>query len=138
MKGGRILSIDLGEKRVGLALSVPGFKIAQPLKTISRARIWEELKNVFTTYEIELVVVGLPLRTNGTESDGTRETKYFAKELQSRFRVPVKLWDERFSTRGAEQVLKMFGKHPSRNKPTIDKLAATIILEEYLEWVKSQ
>ncbi|MDI6840740.1 MAG: Holliday junction resolvase RuvX [bacterium] len=135
MKEGRILAIDFGEKRVGLAISVPGVKIAQPLRTIDRIFIWDELKNIFTDYDIETVVVGLPLRTNGTKSNGTHNVRYFVKELQSKFKVPVKLWDERFTTKSAEQILRMSGKRPSRNKQIVDKLAATIILEEYLEWI---
>jgi len=134
---GRILAIDIGEKRVGLAISVPGVKIAQPLKTLNRDFIWDELKEIFNNYKIETVVVGLPLRTNGAKSNSIHNVRYFAKELQSKFKVPVKLWDERFTTKSAEQTLRILGKRPSRNKQVIDKLAATILLEEYLTWISN-
>ncbi len=133
MSEGRVLAIDFGEKRIGLAISIPELKIPQPLRTIDRAKLWEELEKVFSQYEIETVVVGLPLRTDGTETRFSLRTRKFAKELGSKFKIPVKLWDERFTTCEAEATLRMLGKQPSRNKKEIDKLAATIILEEYLE-----
>ena len=129
----RVLSIDFGEKHIGLAISVPELKIPQPLQTIERKNLWKELEKIFSQYKIETVVVGLPLRTDGTETKFTLITRKFAKELSSKFKVPVKLWDERFSTCEAESTLRMLGKQPSRNKEEIDKLAAAIILEDYLE-----
>ncbi len=133
MTEGRILAIDFGKKRIGLAITIPELNIPQPLQTIDIKNLWEELEKVFFQYNIETVIVGLPLRTDDTETEFTLLTKKFAEELGSKFKVPVKLWDERFTTCEAESILKMIGKQPSRNKKEIDKLAAFVILEEYLE-----
>lgn len=134
----RILAIDFGEKRVGLALSVVGtycntpLHIPQPLKTVDRGDLWKELDEIFSSYKIETVVVGLPLRTNGRDADSTSVVKKLAEEIASKFNVPVKLWDERFSTKSAERILRTAGRQPSRDKKLVDKIAAAIILEEYL------
>ncbi|MDD2890755.1 MAG: Holliday junction resolvase RuvX, partial [bacterium] len=61
----RILAIDYGEKRIGLAISIPGFKMVEPLKTLESNKLWEGLEEVFQQYDIKTVVVGLPLRTDG-------------------------------------------------------------------------
>lgn len=128
----RTLGIDFGEKRVGIAVSIPGFNIVEPLKTASSDKIWEELGKIFATYDIESVVVGLPLRTDGSEDKITESTRKFANELHKRFKISVKLWDERYTTLNAESILKSCGKRPTQTKGDIDKFAATVILEEYL------
>lgn len=127
-----ILAIDFGRKRVGIALSTTELNIPQALKTIPTQNLWEELDKIFKTYKIVIVVIGLPLRTDGTDVPSTIVVKKLAEDIGNRFNVPVKLWDERFTTKSAERILHTIGKKPSKNKPLIDKIAAAIILEEYL------
>lgn len=128
----RVLAIDPGEKRVGLAISIPGLKISQPLKTVARIHLWGELGKIFEAYEIGTVVVGLPLRTDGTSGKEAELAEALAKEVSRRFKVEVELWDERFSTKSAEEALRLLGKKPSRHKESVDTIAATLILDEYL------
>jgi putative Holliday junction resolvase len=128
----RVLAIDFGERRIGLALSIPEVNIAKPLKTVDRDDVWDELSEVFTEYRISTVVVGLPLRTDGSDGKSVPTIKQFAAELRGKFNVVVKFWDERFTTRSAEQLLRTLGKQPSRDKALVDEIAAAMILEEYL------
>ncbi|MFA5032597.1 MAG: Holliday junction resolvase RuvX [bacterium] len=128
----RILAIDYGEKRIGLAISIPGFKMVEPLKTLESKKLWEGLEEVFQQYDIKTVVVGLPLRTDGKDDKTTTKAREFAKAIQLKFNINVELWDERYSTVDVENILKDLGKHPSKEKGNIDKYAATLILEEYL------
>ena len=128
----RILAIDFGERRVGLAISIPKLNIPQPLKTIERKNLWQELDEVFKTYNISTVVIGLPLHTDGREAKSTPIVKELAAELSIKYNIPVKLWDERFTTKRAEQIMHLLGKKPSRDKEAVDRIAAAIILEEYL------
>jgi putative Holliday junction resolvase len=103
-----------------------------PLKTVDIKDFWDELNNIFSTYNIQTVVLGLPLRTDGTDTEFCTTIRQLANEITSKFHIPVKLWDESFTTKDAEKILHSAGKQPSRNKNLIDKLSASIILEEYL------
>jgi putative Holliday junction resolvase len=128
----RVLAIDYGERRIGLALSIPEMNFAKPLKTVDRENAWDELDNIFAEYMIGTVVIGLPIRTDGRDGESVPAIKQFAAELRDKFNVAVKFWDERFTTRSAEQLLRTLGKQPSRDKGLVDKIAAAMILEEYL------
>lgn len=141
----RVIGIDFGHKNIGLAISVPGICISEPLKTVPRETIWAELKQVMKEYNISKIVVGLPLRTDGSEDKITTSARRFAQEVQEKFRIPVELWDERFSTHSAEEILrtnkqrmKMGRLKPPlqhhRKKKPIDHFAAALILEDYLEF----
>jgi len=132
MEGTRILAIDFGEKRIGLAITLPMLNIPQPLKTVERENLWHEMNEIFKNYNIGTVVIGIPLHIDGGDTKHTAVIKELAAEISIKFNVPVKLWDERSTTRSAEQLMHAFGKKPSRNKKMVDKIAAAIILEEYL------
>lgn len=128
----RILAIDFGVKKFGLALSIPGFNIVEPLKTVDYDKIWEELEKLIATQNIEKIVIGLPLRTDGSDDKTTEKARKFADEVHKKFNLPVKLWDERYTTLNAESILKEHRKRLPREKGYIDKFAAAVILEEYL------
>jgi putative Holliday junction resolvase len=135
-EGHRILAIDLGEKRTGFALSIPSVNIAQPLKTIDTKEIWKELGKIFNQYNVKTVVIGLPLHINGRPAKSVVVVKEVAEKIRAEFKVPVKLWDERLTSKDAERILQSMGKRPNKNKGLVDKLAATLILEEYLSRYK--
>ena len=136
----RYLAIDYGHKRSGLAVSDPTFTIAQKLKTITFKSIQQlvsEIKQITVEYQIIKIILGLPLNLKGQDSEKTREVRSFAEKLTAELSVPIVLFDERFSTARAEQVLHLLGKKPSRNRDVIDQLAAQDILQTYLDQEKS-
>jgi putative Holliday junction resolvase len=137
----RYLAIDYGHKRSGLAVSDPTFTIAQKLKTITFKSIQQlinEIKQITGEYQIIKIILGLPLNLKGQDSEKTREVRSFAKKLTAQLSVPIVLFDERFSTARAEQVLHLLGKKPSRSRDYIDQLAAQDILQTYLDQEKSK
>lgn len=132
----RYLAIDYGHKRSGLAVSDPTFTIAQKLKTITFKSIQQlvsEIKQIAAEYQVIKIILGLPLNLKGQDSEKTREVRLFAEKLTAELSVPIVLFDERFSTARAEQVLHLLGKKPSRNRDVIDQLAAQDILQTYLD-----
>ncbi len=136
---GRILALDFGTKRVGVAISDPLGIFAQGLDTLSirgKTDLLTKLDRYFNSYEIDEVIIGNPLNSKGEESKGSIEIKRFAKILIDNKDVKVTLWDERYSTREAEMTLKSLD---SRNiKSQVDKVAAQIILQSYLERKRSE
>ena len=133
---GRILSIDYGNKRVGLAVTDPLKIIATRLTTVSSNEIWEYLADYFTREEVELVLVGYPRQLNNQPSEAIRYINPFLKKFQQIYKeMPLKLMDERFSSKMAFQAMIDAGvkKMDRQNKATIDGVSATIILQSYLE-----
>jgi putative Holliday junction resolvase len=125
----RILAIDLGEKRVGLAITSP-LNIPRPLKTVKRKKIFEEISAILKNYAIKTIVVGFPLNMDGTEGDKANEAREFAREIKERFKIPVYLQDERLTSYEAKEIIRETGK--KIDKGVIDRMAAFIILKEYL------
>ena len=134
----RVLGIDHGEARIGLALSDELGMLAHPLETIvagegenPETRIAE----IARERHIETIVLGLPLRLDGTEGAAVEKVKAFAERLRSRIdpRIAIELVDERLSTVEAERALRDAGKDPRRSRKVIDQAAACIILQDYLD-----
>lgn len=133
---GRILSIDYGNKRVGLAVTDPLKIIATRLTTVSANDIWTFLTDYFAHEEVELVLVGYPKQLNNEPSESIRYINPFLKKFQLTYKnMPVKLMDERFTSKMAFQTMIDAGvkKKDRQNKETIDGVSATIILQSYLE-----
>ena len=133
MKEKRILGIDYGKKRIGIALSDPTGIIASPFKTVDRAEITEVLTTIIEQYAVETIVVGHPLRTDGKRGERAIEVEVFAQRIEQDFSVPVILWDERFSTQAAERAMHEMDEKPSRNKAKVDRIAAALVLQSYLD-----
>ena len=127
--GGRILAIDPGRARVGLAVSDPLGITAQGLMTYQRGRgdFLDHLAGLVAEYGIERLVVGFPLNMNGSEGEGARSARRLAEKLRERFGLPVDLWDERLSTRGARRAF------PPGSRRDWDRIAAVMILQSYLD-----
>ena len=123
----RILAIDLGIKSVGLAISGP-LKILQPLKSISRVNIFEELRSIIDIYSVGLIVVGLPLTLDGEKGEMARNAKKFAAKIEEQFGIKTKLVDERLTSDEAKLILKK-----KVIKGDKDSISALLILERYLE-----
>lgn len=132
----RILALDYGSKRIGVAVSDPLRSSAQPCDTIhykNRGELWEKLDRLQGAYEIETFVLGMPLNMNGTRGPLALQVTAFADELKSRYSAPVKFWDERLSSRVAENTIRQLGGQPGRRKDHIDRLAAVWILQGFLD-----
>lgn len=133
MEEGQILGIDLGEKRVGIAITVPVLNIPQPLKTVNRDELFKELEALLRQHKITRFVVGLPLNMDGTKGEKAQEAESFGKELEDRFNIPVSFYDERLTTVHAEKIIHEAGEKIKGNKDIVDKISASLILEGYLE-----
>ena len=132
----RILAIDYGTKRVGLAVTDPLKIIASALDTVHSKDVIVFLKAYLETEEVEAFVVGMPVNLDGADTNNTPHVKGFVKNLKKTFPdVPVHLHDERFTSKMALDAMIAGGstKKDRREKGNIDKISATIILQSYME-----
>ncbi len=132
---GRILALDLGKRRIGLALSDPLGITAQGLPTLQRTNIREDLaalQHLIQQHDIRLILLGHPLHMTGREGRQAEYTREFAGRLAAWTGLEVRLWDERLTTVEAERVLKSSGISIAKRAQAVDRLAAQILLESYL------
>lgn len=136
----RILALDVGERHTGVAISDPTATIARPLTTIehrSRAEVVAAVSGLVQEYQVGTVVVGRPLSLDGTVGPQAQYVDRYAEALREALDVPVILWDERFSTATADEVLLQTRKKGARRRARangeIDAIAAAVILRSYLE-----
>lgn len=132
----RILSIDYGRKRAGLAVTDPGQIIATRLTTIPTHTIWDYLSKYFQKEKVETVVVGYPLQMNNEASESVRYINPFLKKFQVQFpEIKLEIFDERFTSKMAFQTMIDGGlkKQRRQDKALVDGISATIILQNYLE-----
>ncbi len=133
---GRILSIDYGRKRVGIAVTDPGQIIANRLTTVPTHTLWDFLKDYFEKEQVETVVVGYPRQMNNQASEAVRYINPFLKKFQKVYPdMKLELFDERFTSKIAFQTMIDGGlkKQKRRDKALVDAISATIILQSYLE-----
>jgi len=132
---GRILAIDYGSRRMGLAVSDPLGITAQGLETLERKNKradFGRLERIVREFEVREIVLGNPLRMSGEEGTQSQKVAEFAEELRQRFELPVHLWDERLTTTEAHRHLHAAGRPGSEHKAVVDQVAAVLILEGYL------
>jgi putative Holliday junction resolvase len=133
---GRVLALDFGKKRIGLAVSDALGLTAQGLETLHRTRIRDDLEalsRLVRNYEVSLILVGMPLHMSGAESRQSEYTREFAERLQQAAGVPVRYWDERWTSVQAGRVLRESGVGREKRAAAIDRLSAVILLESYLD-----
>ncbi len=138
MAEGRILGLDYGRKRLGVAVSDPLRITAQALPTISVktwSQVLSEINSIAQNYSVTQIIVGMPLHLKGIKGTIAKEVDKFVTELEALTRIPVKTWDERWTSVLAEQAIVEMGKSPSRNKGKIDQIAAQLILQSYLDYI---
>jgi putative Holliday junction resolvase len=132
----RILALDPGSRRIGLAVSDPTGTLAQPLDAVER-RSGRDWAGVIVTLAEELevaeIVVGLPRHMNGEEGESAAEARQMAETLRSRLNIPVELWDERLTTVAAQRMFRESGVKTPRARRHIDSVAAALILQGYLD-----
>jgi len=129
----RVLGVDYGTRRIGLALSDDIRLTAQPLSVVTPSELPEALRMLAREHEIDTVVVGLPTGLSGHEGDSAAGARRLASEIEEILGVDVILVDERFTSRMAENALIESGVRRSDRKETVDKVAAAIILQAYLD-----
>ena len=132
----RILSVDYGKKRTGLAVTDPLQLIAGGLATVATSQLMEWLRNYFVHEEVELIVVGEPKQPSGQPSENLPRVMAFVKQLEREFpMIPVRLYDERFTSVMAHQTMIDGGlrRKARQDKALVDEISATIILQSYLE-----
>jgi putative holliday junction resolvase len=139
---GRVLAVDYGERRVGIAVSDPTATIAQPLTVIlrrpGRRPPVQAVADLASAQEAEHIVVGLPLTLEGVDSDWTREVRTFGEKLADRTGLPVTFADERMTSVVAERAVRSLGlkRKERERKDRVDAAAAVLILQRHLDTMK--
>ncbi len=136
--GGRILGLDFGAKTVGVAVSDPLFMTAQSLETITRTseskqrRTLARIGEIIAEYKVTQIVLGYPVNMDGSEGERCEKTRDFKEALERRFELPVILVNEQLTTVEADEILGNMEVKKQDRKKYIDKIAAAIILQDYL------
>lgn len=137
MKKKRLVGIDYGMARIGVALSDPSQIIASPIETLQNQKKVEltvkALLEILKEHEIEEIIVGVPYKLNGEHSFSTDETLHFVEELKKQGPFPVKTWDERLTTVQVERAMKENSLSRKKRSKVIDAACATLILQSYLD-----
>ena len=138
----RIMGLDYGSVTVGVAISDSMLLTAQPVEVIKRKsenklrQTLARIQQLVEEYEVERIVLGLPKNMNNTEGERVQRTKEFRDKLMARTGLEVVLWDERLTTVSAMDVLKQGGVRRENRKAYVDKIAASLILQGYLDKVR--
>lgn len=135
---GRILALDVGKKRIGLAISDELGFAALGLETLHRTRIRKDLEKfsqIVADYHVGTLLVGHPLHMSGDESRQGQFTKEFAERLRAHVGLPVIFWDERLTSAEAERLMREAGAGLERRKKAIDQMAAILLLESYMGYL---
>ena len=133
---GRILGLDVGSKRIGVAVSDPLGITAQGIETLHRRNKrldFEVLARLAKTYQVAEIVVGFPLRMSGEEGEQAEKMQRFAEELRERLGLPVHLWDERLTSAEANRLLRATEMSIRRRGQVVDRMAAVLILQSWME-----
>jgi len=134
----RILALDHGTKRIGVAVSDETKTIAQPLDYISAepfADFLARLKKLLTEKEIDLILIGLPRNMDGSYGPAAQKVQAFIAALRNAITVPIKTWDERLTSSQANRILIQGNVRRDQRKEKVDKMAAAILLQSYLDGI---
>ncbi|MBI4548088.1 MAG: Holliday junction resolvase RuvX [Ignavibacteriae bacterium] len=132
----RILGIDYGSRRIGISISDPLNIIARAIKVIPNSpQVIAQIKRLVEEFDVEKIVVGMPLTLRGNKGAKAKEVEQFIRLLENEFHLDIIRYDERFTTHTAKQTLRDMGvqKKQRRNKGTLDEIAAALILQGYLD-----
>jgi len=133
---GRLLGLDYGTKRVGIAISTFEQNIASPLENYTRQTEPQDqnfLIKIINEYQCKGVVVGLPVHMSGDEGQKAKEARQFGNWISQFAQIPIRFWDERYSSASAEEFLVNINISRNKRKAYLDKLAAQIILQSFLD-----
>ena len=140
MAATRILALDPGTKRIGVALSDELGWTAQPLETYERKSLVADLahiKELVTRHEVREIVIGMPVQMNGRVGPAAQSAQQFLEAVQEAVGIPVTAWDERLTTKAAEQMLIEADVSRKKRKGAVDRVAAALLLKSYLEHLSS-
>ncbi len=130
----RIMAVDYGEKRIGIALSDPMRMFAKPFVVVPNTENYlHEISKIVEEENVQKIVLGLPLNLKGEDSQKTKEVRVEYEKFNDFFSIPVILWDERFTTVEANEILKKQKYSVKDARKVVDKLAASLILKSYLD-----
>lgn len=132
----RIMALDVGSRTIGIACSDALLMTAQGIETIHRTSLendFNRLRELISEYEVHELVVGMPKNMNGTKGDRAEKTEEFVEKMKAVIDLPVTFWDERLSTVMAERQLIAADVSRKKRKGVIDKMAAVVILQGYLD-----
>lgn len=135
----RIMSIDYGAKRTGIAVSDPLQMIANGLTTVATAQLHDFIKNYLEKEDVECIVIGLPKQTNGADSENMKRITPFVNRLRKLYpHIKIEYYDERFTSVLAHQTMldSGIGRKSRQDKALVDKISATIILQDYMESIR--
>ena len=138
--GSRLLGIDLGTKRIGIAISDYNQKIATPLQTLDKSKegkLIDELESIITENDIKGIIIGNPINMDGTYGKSSQSAKDIAINISNKIDIPVSLWDERLSTVGAFNLSSELDVNVSKRERDIDKFAAAFILQGALDYLQN-
>ena len=138
---GRIIAFDIGDKRIGIAISDPFGDMALPLETYWRKNLKKDVEylvNLAKSKYAETIVCGLPVNFDGSVSEQTQKTEFFISELKKATDLEIVTADERFTTKEARRLLLEADMRRDKRKDVIDKIAASYILEDYLAKIKNK
>jgi len=138
--GSRLLGIDLGSKRIGIAISDYNQKIATPLQTLDKSKqgkLIDELESIISEYDIKGIIIGNPINMDGTYGKSSQSAKDIAINISNKIDIPVSLWDERLSTVGAFNLSSELDINVSKREKDIDKFAAAFILQGALDFIQN-
>ena len=135
----RLLGIDPGKKRIGLAISDEDKLVSTPLKTILKKKNFDfikEIKEIIEENNIKGIIVGNPLNMDGSKGSSSQSSNDFAKNLSNNISIPVAMWDERLSSEGAFKLSANIGVNTSKKIEKLDQNAASFILQGVLDYLK--
>jgi len=135
----RLLGIDPGKKRIGLAISDEDKLVSTPLKTILKKKFFDlikEIKEIIEENNIKGIVVGNPLNMDGSKGSSSQSSNDFARNLSNNISIPVTMWDERLSSEGAFKLSANTGVNTSKKIEKLDQNAASFILQGALDYLK--
>ena len=133
---GRVLGLDVGSRRIGMAVSDPLGITAQGIETLQRTNKradFEQLRRVIREYDVKEIVIGLPLRMSGVEGTQAEKMQAFAEELKKRCKLPIHLWDERLTSAEANRLLRETEISIEKRGKAVDRMAAVLILQGWME-----
>ena len=138
--GSRLLGIDLGTKRIGIAISDYNQKIATPLQTLDKSKqgkLIDKLENIITENDIKGIIIGNPINMDGTYGKSSQSAKDTAINISNKIDIPVSLWDERLSTVGAFNLSSELDINVRKRERDIDKFDAAFILQGALDYLQN-
>ena len=138
--GSRLLGIDLGTKRIGIAISDYNQKVATPLQTLEKSKqgkLIDALESIVAEYDIRGIIIGNPINMDGTYGKSSQSAKDIAINISNKIDIHVSLWDERLSTVGAFNLSSELDINVSKREKDIDKFAAAFILQGALDFIQN-